>query len=370
VNGGVPTVRDLQKFVSELFPRDVAMEANGPVPFGELFSLAEVAGADLPALNERSIVVAMRPSFSGGEVDPNAETMHAAPVWEDDDEDGHENRPDEEPNFDDGTDPGHAGPLERGWEAPPSPTAIHGKPRSGGTAVGARPALRSPRVKVIEDFSVVEPAPRRDEEPSISRTKRDPMRASRKQPVSGWKPPLPSDTVELKSPTLAEVPGFSDEGPRNTAERRLWTDALRRRKSLLIALAVAVAGVLFFIVAVVSMSSKAPRPKPLPPEPPVQAPQAASPSEPAPAPREIEWYIPPRASVRNTGYLSVTANRSAIVFIDGRRVKKQTPVKIPVLAGMRKVTLEAVSTQEKHIEVLTIAGGEEMAVHGEFGRGK
>ncbi len=226
VNGGVPTMRDLEGFVADLFPKDAPKESLGPVPFGEMFGLAEVEGADLPGLNEKSIVIAARPSYSGGEVDPTAETMHEAPIWEDPESSG-ANRPDEEPNFDDGTDPSHAGPLEGGWVAPPAAGAAQ-RAKAAGSAVAGRAAMRAPKVKVIEDFSVIEPSAR-------GRRAEHREHAAAREEGAGVR----ASGVERHDRDAA---GADDErgsqrgpGPVNTAEVRLWNDGLRRRKLLLIA---------------------------------------------------------------------------------------------------------------------------------------
>ncbi len=126
------------------------------------------------------------------------------------------------------------------------------------------------------------------------------------------------------------------------------------------------AGLAIFAIAVGMKGTK----RPLPPIPASElTPIAPAPEHPAasvaPEP-EIEWYVPPRIS-RQTGFLNVTANRSAIVYIDGKRVRKQTPLsRVPVLAGMRKVTVESIGTQEKYSELLTVDAGELSAVRGEF----
>ena len=59
------------------------------------------------------------------------------------------------------------------------------------------------------------------------------------------------------------------------------------------------------------------------------------------------------------------------MFIDGRRVKKQTPVsRLPVAVGMREIKVQAIGSKEAYRELRTITGGEEITVHGEFPGGR
>ncbi|WNG57778.1 protein kinase [Archangium gephyra] len=82
-NGGLPGAEDARRFVSELFPNEMAAgPALGPVPFSERFTLTPISGVSLAEVGadalEKSVVV--RPSFSPALSE--ADTMEAPPAFE------------------------------------------------------------------------------------------------------------------------------------------------------------------------------------------------------------------------------------------------------------------------------------------------
>ncbi|MBM4781716.1 MAG: serine/threonine protein kinase [Archangiaceae bacterium] len=77
--GGVPGRDDVRKFVEELFPKDVVVNALGPVPFQKEFELDDIAGvsdlvAELPEVSDRA-------PFSGGAIDDRTSTSDGLPVF-------------------------------------------------------------------------------------------------------------------------------------------------------------------------------------------------------------------------------------------------------------------------------------------------
>lgn len=359
--GGVPTTRDLTQFVSEVFPKELEPQPpGGPLPFAEPVALERVEGADLPPLSEKSMVVLARPSFSGGEVDPTAETDFAVPVFKDPGfgeertDTGSASPPREEPRFDDGTDPGQAGPLERGWDAPSAVFAAADRGSRSGVS-GARAPARNPRVKVIEDFqgpsTASAPAPR--SEPSPSGVRRAPP-PRQPRPVAQERSETAENPVD-SGPWTGNVPRMA------TSERNLWLDRIRRQRSLFLAVGVAALGVVFFAFALVSRMTA---PEPIravaavadpPPEPP-----PAAPVEPATV------YDSPPAK-RGAGFLTITADVAAVVYIDGRRVRQRPPLTdYPVEPGMRKVVVEMIRTGERHTEFVSVGRGRSASVSAHF----
>ncbi|HLL55016.1 MAG TPA: protein kinase, partial [Myxococcaceae bacterium] len=173
-NGGMPLREDVQRVVRDL---SHGRPGLGPVPFSEPFTLQEVAGAELPPITERSMLLAARPSFSGrGRPPPpdDAETVEGAPAFEeykpDPRYDDPEPRDEPDPDYDDGkppppvpldeplypdTDPGQAPPRRQGsWDAPPgaAPRASRRSMSLSQPAVPARPPVKNPRMRVREDF--------------------------------------------------------------------------------------------------------------------------------------------------------------------------------------------------------------------------
>ncbi|HLL83328.1 MAG TPA: hypothetical protein VK420_11775, partial [Longimicrobium sp.] len=104
----------------------------------------------------------------------------------------------------------------------------------------------------------------------------------------------------------------------------------------------------------------APRPAPAPAPPPVAETTPAT----SPDGRQLEAleeeditaYEPPDRS--SAAFLTILSDMPATVTIDGFRVKKTTPLfKFPVEPGTRRITIEAIGTQERRTLELTFEKG-------------
>ncbi|MDP2270726.1 MAG: protein kinase [Archangium sp.] len=78
-SGGMPGRDDLKKFVGELFPNEVQLSAEGPVPIERAFDLTDIAG--IGGVEADPIEVEERPSFSRGRVDDRTPTSDGLPVF-------------------------------------------------------------------------------------------------------------------------------------------------------------------------------------------------------------------------------------------------------------------------------------------------
>ncbi|MFP2934390.1 serine/threonine-protein kinase, partial [Pyxidicoccus sp. 3LG] len=155
-SGGMPSIDDVRRFVSELFPNEVSVANLGPALFKEPFTLEPISGAEIHAEELEASIVQRTPfSRALSEEEAGAETQEsAAPAFE-------EYRPEDyepdiaasatsirapapaqpsAPEEGETTGPGQAGPLEAGWEAPPG--AAPPKPRRS-RARRAAPVERS-----------------------------------------------------------------------------------------------------------------------------------------------------------------------------------------------------------------------------------
>ncbi|MHB8874573.1 MAG: serine/threonine protein kinase [Myxococcaceae bacterium] len=358
--GGMPARDEGRKFVSELFPNEVNLETLGPVPFAESFDLSEVRGADLVPVSDRSMVLMARPSFSGGEVPVVGADEQTSETVPGEDAGG--------PGADEGTAPGNAGPLESGWHAPPGAAPPKKVPLGStpGAITGARLAMK--RVRVIEDFQGMPEAPGTVETPAAPSPQ-----APEPRPAS-----VPAVSPEVSGPI--SDPGFplvmSDTGgkPRRmiTEERSLYRVAQRRQKLMMVAGAIALVGAFSFALVVWRVSSKPPQkavvtpPKPesTPPVPEVNE-RAARPIPHDPEPPPVEWHVPPK---RGAGFLSLSTDTPATVFIDGQRVRKGTPLKrYPVAPGSTRITLVAGSTGARREFTLRVAKGQWVKLEERFG---
>lgn len=372
-SGGVPSPDEVQRVVSELVS---ASAPPGPPPFTEPFSLEPIEGGELGGVAERTMVFEERPAFSGGAVDPDefpedAATTEAPPAFEEYRDDATKlgrGRPAQIPVFED-TEPSRAGPLEVGWEAPPGEA-----PRKKVADRGEKSVVR-PRVKVIEDFSVVEPAP----ELTVSRSGRRPREAgeasiSQSRSVS----PRPArPRVERREPWPEPEPAYAPsedlapqgERPLRTEERRMLAAVKRNRSFLLVVSGLSLLGALCFGMAIWKLNSHRSKPDPRPParvavavRPPPPPPVRVAPAKvkapapkPAPAP-EIEWDSPPPR--RQAGFLNVRANVPAYVYVDGARVRRHTPLRrYRVRPGRRKIAVEAIATGDRHEFTVVISRG-------------
>ncbi|MBI3182923.1 MAG: protein kinase [Myxococcales bacterium] len=379
-SGGMPARDDLRRFVAELFPSEVSIEPTGPVPFAEPFRLDEVDGADLQPVSEKSMVLPARPSFSGGEAgaDSTAETAEGAPGHEEYRAPGGDRPAEMEP-----TDPGRAGPLEHGWEAPPGAAPAKRKAASGAHQAGAaaRPAMR--RLRVIEDFAGAKagvdleaeaPAEKQQEQAWPSATPNS----------SGFAAVPAPDTSQASSDPRFQV--TDPDGTRRrmiTEERNLFRSAVKRRRMLFFALAIAMVGVAILTVVLVELSRRGKRkdpgvasveraiskylqsePPPLPPRPPPR-PIAPPPAVEAPAEPAAEPQAPPR---KGAGFLTIRSDVPAAVYVDGQLVRKQTPLSsYPLAPGRRKIALVEGKTGERREFTVNIVKGKTLKIEEQFG---
>jgi hypothetical protein len=369
-SGGVPSAEELARVVGEL---TVTPPAAGPPPFTEPFTLEPIEGGVLAGVGDRTMVFTERPAFSGGQVDPDefpedAATTEAPPAFEafhpEATRVGRGTRPAEMPKFED-TEPSRAGPLEVGWVAPPGEA-----PRKKEVDRGGKSVVR-PRVKVIEDFSVVEPVGEPASELSISRSGKRPRDATAVRapsPRDAAEPPRPDWRNTAPEPD-EDAPGLEADRPLRTDERRIVAAARRNRRFLLTVSGLSLLGALCFAGAIWKLNSTRGRPgqtdvHPVTPPQPAPEPRAAPPPRPvvapvkkvAPPPVSITWDDPPAR--RQAGYLNVRANVPAYVYIDGARVKQHTPLRrYRVRPGHRKIVVEAVSTGDRHEFTVVIQRG-------------
>lgn len=453
-NGGIPPADDLHRFLEPLRPKDAALNL-GPVPVADAFVLREVRGADLPPVTERTQVVELRPSFSGPRpfdlplsTDPAAETMQASPLFEEYREPvrssgltdpGEEGRPSGlkavprgmlEPKFEEDTSPSHAGPLEKGWEAPsgappPKPRNPRGGPQP--QVVTGRPVARNPRVKFIEDFSSPETDAGGVQEERTARANLDQLKealaagAREKEPPKasgpkGMLPPPPRNmkVMEITGPLdYAAMPPDTNQGipkPLNTSERYLADDAKRRKRMLMVALGLAFIGAFSFALAIrrygtgkrgvvpeapagpgnasepydpayqtvngalkkyfrTEEEGKEPPPLPQRPVPTFEAPgPALTPPQKAEAANDPDDSHFHRPPPRDrAAFLSLTSDIPAIVYIDDQRVKRRTPLlKYPVQPGVRKVVLESVESGDRRNLELAFEKGKLRKVEQKF----
>jgi len=421
-DGGLPKDDELLRFIDSLHGHDQTMSL-GPVPFSDAFTLNEVKGADLPPVTEKHEVVQLRPSFSGPfsgsllDTDPQISTAEAAPAFE-------EYRG---PKPDEGTDPGHAGPLEKGWEAPTG--AAPPRPRSPKNGVlASRPVLRNPRVKLVEDFSsppteagTPVDGPTRRAEPALLKPEPTPSALPTPLPIPAVPPPpagpkglLPPPPVDLKAIEItgplesSSLPADTNQQvprPMSTAERFLMMDSRKRRRMLLLALAVAFVGAFSFALAIRRLGSRGiatpgtkaqvhaadePRSAPAgetydpafrtvngalkkyfktedgaPPEEKEPAPQPA----PQPAPAEVQAKKP--AARERSAFLTVSADVPAVVYIDDVRVKRRPPLyRYPVQPGVHVVVVEASLTGERYKKEVVVEQGQVKKIEERFRPGR
>lgn len=425
-SGGMPGPDDVRRFVGELFPTEVSLAGLGPAPFKEPFTLEPISGAEMDALGaeepEASIIQRAPFSRALSEEEASAETQEAAePAFEEYRPEDYEPaprprapaEPARRPPQDavgeaETTGPGQAGPLERGWEAPPG--VAPPKPRRQLVPLGGpggqqptRVGARNPRVKVVEDFSG--PAPSEEDEElsvSVSLSGRRTVKPRRPRPDEEREPrPLPEPFPPARRDTLSERDDIALPPPSGTdlaaASRRLMTEeqdlsrATRRRgRMVAIAAAIALVGVFSFAVAAWQLGGQpgrvtvaptvapeeapaetsplqpsAPiRPEPTPAPPPVRPPPAPEPertADVAPEEEDVpEVKVPPKSQ---RAYVTITTNVPARVYIDGERVERRTPLtRFPIKAGVRHIRLVSVPTGEPQELELRFARGQHRKV--------
>jgi serine/threonine protein kinase len=398
-SGGMPSTDDVRRFVSELFPNEVSMAGLGPAPFKEPFTLEPISGAEMDDIRaeepEASLIQRSPFSRALSEEDAHAETQESpGPAFE-------EYKPEDyEPaarsdakGENESTDPGNAGPLERGWVAPPG--AAPAKPRrqlvpqGGANGHGNTRIGRNPRFKVMEDFSAPEPQ-EVDEEVSVSVSvsgRRAAVRPRRPAPPQEPPPrelpevfsrPTARERDDIAMPPPSDPVGVSIPPPQRllTEEQDLSKVTRRRGRMLGIAGAIALVGAFSFIIAAWQLGSPSeagpvdapavdsrpppvePAPGPPPPQPirpPSESPRAAAAPTEANPPRrasepeegaDVPEAKPPPKSQR--AYITIISNVTARVYIDGARVGRNTPLsRYPIRAGTRHITLVSVATGER-----------------------
>jgi len=418
-SGGMPGLDDVRRFVSELFPNEVSLAGLGPTPFQETFSLEPISGAEMDLhAEEPEASILQRAPYSrplSQEEQASADTQESAePAFE-------EYRPEDfapeveapsthtralAPLVGEGevTGPGLAGPLERGWDAPPG--AAPAKPRrqapQGGVngPPGARVGARNPRVKVVEDFSG--PAPSEDAE-ELSVSGRRAVRPRRPQPESAPERdsrPLPApfpasalaggkerDDMALPPPSVPSMEAATS-ARLLTEEQPLPPAPRRRGRMVAVAAALALVGLFSFAAAAWRLGGRPeegtpalqepsgkdpapgqgptdpiPVPQPARPTPPRTEPSRTEPARQAgaqDAPQEEAGAPEPRPPPKaQRAYVTISTNVPARVYIDGGRVDRRTPLaRYPIKAGTRLIRLVSVATGEPQEMTLRFAPGQ------------
>ncbi|MFZ5471895.1 MAG: serine/threonine protein kinase [Myxococcota bacterium] len=340
-NGGMPVRDELRRFVTGLFPNEVRVdEAPELVPFADPFELVEVTGVSLPEPELAETSVVERPSFSSGELHVGTETLENIPVLDP--------VPPQAsgPALDDGTEPGTT-KLEEAWHAPPSSAPVAKKP----LAVTAHPALGSAamrRMRVVESIEALE-------EGKTSQTALPKL------------VPKPQDPWAYAAEPAPEV---SRSRRARTVERHLSEAARFRQRVLQVLIGVTLTG-LVTLGLLLWYSLARPAFPPKGGTPPVKRPPPTSLApKPAVEPlRESEstddWHLPP---TKNAGFLSVTSDVPAMVYVDGQRVRKPTPlVRYPVLSGERKIAIVEARTGRRREFSLTLSKGQLIKLEEQFG---
>lgn len=392
--GGMPSKDDVRKFVSELFPNEMKGDSMGPVPFAEEFELQEIRGAgDLPEVDsDPSKTVEPRPAFSGETMSPFArkaallapddepsevsasrkETLAAAPAVP--------VPPKEEPKFDDQTSPGKAGPLEQGWEAPAAASVAKG-PKLRPMGQTTQPGQQSPfkgRVKIVEDFA---PLPTMSQEireedaraAAADKTNTDPIPKPKTTPAPPKKDSYAADPGPTSGPGASQSLSQPGPGKLSTVEKRVKQRALLQQKMILAAVAVAIVGLASFGYAIWRFKDKPPKPPSVqmadptaldeelrkkPPPPPKRDDPPAKIADKNP---DDDVYKAP--VMKELGYLTISSNMPAYVYVDGTKLKGKTPIKrYAVQPGSRMIMLESISTGERKKFKLSVAKGQDLKI--------
>ena len=205
-------------------------------------------------------------------------------------------------------------------------------------------------------------------------------------------PPPPSVNAPAEPDTSAQVPVARTEtghSRRLATLERAFQAALQRKRLLSLAGGAALIGALFFWLTLWKLSWNKPAPrqdtpvklvdgalkKYLEADDPAHA--FSAPPGPAPANRaatplkggapSIAWDAPPARTA--AGFVTITSDVTANVYVDGLRLKKQTPVKAyPVLPGNRRITLESAATLERRTFTLNVVRGQSRQWQEIFGK--
>ncbi len=378
-NGGLPPKDDLKRFVGELFPKEVNLEHLGPVPFGERFSLTEVNGAELPAIDERSMVVQRRNSFSGGAVDHDAATSESLPVLDQVpggdptpttgkvSPPGAERTPATGKGYPPGMERTPTGKLEPdevpgrdelSWDAPPAQNPVAKR------AAAQAPVNVMKRVRVIEDFAAME-SPADAPQPLPNDTLKMPSKpvldAARAAPPAPALSPFDSQPIP-KDERVVEPDGRVRR--MITQERSLASTRRRQLQMLGVAIGIGMLGVaalLTFRPQTILLFKPAPPPRPLPtvnptrnePRHEVQRPPRELPKPPL-APPETCYQPPAR---KGAGVLTVVTKRPLRVEIDGDKVCQPSFDKVLVAPGRRKIVITDLKTGLKQEQTVPVAAG-------------
>ncbi|MBL8919305.1 MAG: serine/threonine protein kinase [Myxococcaceae bacterium] len=395
--GGVPGREDVKKFVEELFPRDVVVNALGAVPFDGEFELDDIAGVSDLVASDQPEAPDTRAPFSGGAVDDRTTTSDGIPVFAAGAELETASGLETQDGIPAARDPAMTDtlpPPRITWDAP-----VGALPAA---AKDEEPAEVSRRVKAIEDFTPKEAPP--PEKTSASVAKLSPV---------GPRPRQNSERQKLKTLLTFAVPFKRDTDyvpPDWRKERE------QRRKAGVTAVRLGAAILTLFSMGIVtlwlfrtqdavgdliswmptpievelarlrkpqgvgapgpplSLPANAklpdfdkpvktpPRPKPAEPEPKkAELPKPSRP--PAPPPPKEDCYAPPPAGPQ--GLLTVVLRRPARVELDGVHVCGVVN-KLPVTPGKHVLRVVDGKTKAEWKSTLRLEAGKQAKVDPNF----
>ncbi|AKF81739.1 serine/threonine protein kinase [Myxococcus fulvus 124B02] len=398
-SGGMPGIEDVRRFVNELFPNEVSVASAAP-PFKEPFQLEPISGAEMDDLGaeepEASIVQRAPYTRALTESEAGAETQESVPGFD-------EYRPEEyeqdiastqtrvkdapapqaqaPAHGEDWTEGTHAAAVEQDWDAPPGaappkPRRQHGQQGTNAAAPGARPPARNARMRVVEDFSAPSPLSDDDEEFSVA-GRRAAARAKRPPPPVEKGPqtlpdPMPAVVrpghradMAVPASTSQNIPVSASEPARpSTRARLILATEARRGRWLAIAGVLALVGFATFLVAAWRLGDSEPPAEEEAAEPLGTGPSPATPiPRPAPPPKAVaverepesraeepEEEVAPAKAIpaSQRGYLTLTTNEPAKVYLDGKLISRTTPLKrYPMRVGAHELELVARTTGER-----------------------
>ncbi len=316
-SGGTPAPDEQRKALKALFPNEVQLATSTAVPFGEAFKLTDVTGATPLLARERSELISVRPLFSGGEVDPTAETLEMTPA---------------QPIMPEEVLAESPTTAER-WAAPVAAVAQSAAMTNEAMSTGAMK-----RVKAVEDFS---------ESVGLAVTaglSRAPIPGPKEQRSNPRPPARPAPGAADTQATDVPIPEEPPDIPtfHNPTPGRVQWWAITTGLVLL-----AVAGL---IVATKWASSELPpaaeyRPAPITSRP-RPAPKPAPPPRPAPAAPAEDCYDPPD---HGGGYLTVDTQRVVRVYVDNVRVCASAVRGLAVPPGKHRIRVADVRSGDEQL---------------------
>ena len=234
---------------------------------------------------------------------------------------------------------------------------------------------------LLELVQGIAPLQKSAEEPRAPRT---PPPASASEPAPTWYAP-PREPIGAAKPAAAVSAGAHtpiDLAPPQAPTRR----RVQQQKALGFAGALLIVGTFFVALSIWRPGQGKNRSKPPDTPPPAaaervellpastssgasEAPLAApaslqAASKPARREERVEWDDPPS---RGAGYVSVSSDVPAVVYVDGRRVREPAPLtRYPVQAGTRKISVVAADTQERREFVVRLGRGQLRKVDSPF----